>query len=292
MALPAAANVRVPPDTALDSPGDDGSRAPRRRGRGGRRRRARSGRAVRPRVRRAGRRRPAPLFFCVRGAHADGHDFAAEALAAGAAALVVERPLEVSVPQVVVAGHARRDGARRGRVLRPPDRGAPGRRASPARTARRRPSLLLFAILAAAGRRPGLVGTIEARVGGERRGVKRTTPEAIDLQRLFREMLDAGDRSARDGGVVARVGAASPRPRALRSARLHEPESRAPRLPRGHGGLLPGEAAAVRRGHARRRRERRRRVRAPARGRAARRAHVRLRGGCGRSALQRSRAST
>jgi UDP-N-acetylmuramoyl-L-alanyl-D-glutamate--2,6-diaminopimelate ligase len=40
-----------------------------------------------------------------------------------------------------------------------------------------------------------LIGTVEARVGGERRGVRRTTPEAIDLQRLFREMLDAGDRS-------------------------------------------------------------------------------------------------
>src|SRR5262249_61307608 len=56
-------------------------------------------------------------------------------------------------------------------------------------------SFLLYAILAAAGRRPGLLGTVEARVGGERRGVVRTTPEAIDLQRLFREMLDAGDRS-------------------------------------------------------------------------------------------------
>jgi UDP-N-acetylmuramoyl-L-alanyl-D-glutamate--2,6-diaminopimelate ligase len=56
-------------------------------------------------------------------------------------------------------------------------------------------SFLLFAILAAAGRRPGLLGTVEARVGGERRGVLRTTPEAIDLQRLFREMLDVGDRS-------------------------------------------------------------------------------------------------
>jgi UDP-N-acetylmuramoyl-L-alanyl-D-glutamate--2,6-diaminopimelate ligase len=40
-----------------------------------------------------------------------------------------------------------------------------------------------------------LLGTIEARVGGERRGVVRTTPEAIDLQRTFREMLDAGDRT-------------------------------------------------------------------------------------------------
>src|SRR5205085_10679969 len=56
-------------------------------------------------------------------------------------------------------------------------------------------TFLLYAILAAAGRRPGLIGTVEARVGGERHGVKRTTPEAIDLQRLLSEMLDAGDRS-------------------------------------------------------------------------------------------------
>ena len=54
---------------------------------------------------------------------------------------------------------------------------------------------LLFAILAAAGRRPGLLGTIESRVGGERRPALRTTPEAIDVQRTLREMLDAGDRS-------------------------------------------------------------------------------------------------
>jgi UDP-N-acetylmuramoyl-L-alanyl-D-glutamate--2,6-diaminopimelate ligase len=56
-------------------------------------------------------------------------------------------------------------------------------------------AFLLYAILAAAGRRPGLLGTIESRVGGERRAVVRTTPEAIDLHRTFREMLDSGDRS-------------------------------------------------------------------------------------------------
>ena len=50
-------------------------------------------------------------------------------------------------------------------------------------------------MLTAAGRRPGLLGTVESRVGGEVRPVVRTTPEAIDLQRMFREMLDAGDRS-------------------------------------------------------------------------------------------------
>src|SRR5438876_1188775 len=38
-------------------------------------------------------------------------------------------------------------------------------------------------------------GSLFFCVGGARRGVRHTTPEAIDLQRLFREMLDAGDRS-------------------------------------------------------------------------------------------------
>jgi UDP-N-acetylmuramoyl-L-alanyl-D-glutamate--2,6-diaminopimelate ligase len=56
-------------------------------------------------------------------------------------------------------------------------------------------AFLIYAVLAAAGRRPGLLGTVETRVDGERRPATRTTAEAIDLQRLFREMLDAGDRS-------------------------------------------------------------------------------------------------
>src|SRR5437588_11478716 len=45
---------------------------------------------------------PGALFFCVPGARADGHDFAAEAVARGAVALVVERPLDLAVPQLVV----------------------------------------------------------------------------------------------------------------------------------------------------------------------------------------------
>jgi UDP-N-acetylmuramoyl-L-alanyl-D-glutamate--2,6-diaminopimelate ligase len=57
-------------------------------------------------------------------------------------------------------------------------------------------AFLLYSILEAAGRKPGLLGTIESRIGGERRPAVRTTPEAIDLQRSFRQMLDAGDRSA------------------------------------------------------------------------------------------------
>jgi UDP-N-acetylmuramoylalanine--D-glutamate ligase len=46
--------------------------------------------------------RPATLFFCVPGSRADGHDFAADAVSRGAVALVVERPVQASVPQLVV----------------------------------------------------------------------------------------------------------------------------------------------------------------------------------------------
>jgi UDP-N-acetylmuramoyl-L-alanyl-D-glutamate--2,6-diaminopimelate ligase len=52
---------------------------------------------------------------------------------------------------------------------------------------------LVRAMLEAAGMQSGLLGTVASIVGGERRAVERTTPEAIDLQRTFREMLDAGD---------------------------------------------------------------------------------------------------
>jgi UDP-N-acetylmuramoyl-L-alanyl-D-glutamate--2,6-diaminopimelate ligase len=137
---------------------------------------------------------PGTVFFCVPGARADGHDFAAEAVERGAVALVVERVLEVSVPQLVVPDARIAMAPAADVFFEHPTAelqvaGVTGTNGKTTTT------FLLYAILAAAGRRPGLSGTIEARVGGERRGVRRTTPEAIDLQRLFREMLDAGDRS-------------------------------------------------------------------------------------------------
>jgi UDP-N-acetylmuramoyl-L-alanyl-D-glutamate--2,6-diaminopimelate ligase len=135
------------------------------------------------------------LFFCVPGTRADGHEFAQRAVEAGAAALVVERPLDVRVPQLVV------DSARAAMPVAADE--FFGRPTEELRVAgvtgtngKTTTAFLLYAILAAAGRRPGLLGTIESRVGGERRPAIRTTPEAIDLQRAFREMLDAGDRSA------------------------------------------------------------------------------------------------
>jgi UDP-N-acetylmuramoyl-L-alanyl-D-glutamate--2,6-diaminopimelate ligase len=137
---------------------------------------------------------PGSLFFAVPGMRADGHDFAPQAVDNGAAALVVERALDQNVPQVVVRDSRAAMAVAADEFFEHPTQelDVAGVTGTSGKTTT---SFLLFAILAAAGRRPGLIGTVEARIGGERRAVARTTPEAIDLQRLFREMLDVGDRS-------------------------------------------------------------------------------------------------
>jgi UDP-N-acetylmuramoyl-L-alanyl-D-glutamate--2,6-diaminopimelate ligase len=135
------------------------------------------------------------LFFCVRGARVDGHDLAWEAIERGAAAVVVERPLEVAVPQLLVPSVRQAMAVAADVFFGEPTKelelagvtGTNGKTTT---------AYLLRAILDAARGRAGLVGTVEWQVGGERRPAPFTTPEAIDLQRLFREMLDAGDRSA------------------------------------------------------------------------------------------------
>ncbi|HEX7255082.1 MAG TPA: UDP-N-acetylmuramoyl-L-alanyl-D-glutamate--2,6-diaminopimelate ligase [Gaiellaceae bacterium] len=138
--------------------------------------------------------RPGALFFCVPGERIDRHDLAAEAVERGAVALVVERPLDLDVPQLIVpSARAAMPVAADEFFERPTaELVVAGVTGTNGKTTT---AYLLHSILDASGMRPGLIGTIESRVGGERRPAVRTTPEAIDLQRTFRAMLDAGDRS-------------------------------------------------------------------------------------------------
>jgi UDP-N-acetylmuramoyl-L-alanyl-D-glutamate--2,6-diaminopimelate ligase len=137
---------------------------------------------------------PGALFFCIRGTRFDGHELAESAIEKGAAALVVDRPVASRVPQLVVADTRDAMASAAAEFFDHPTRelevagvtGTNGKTTT---------AFLLHSVLDAAGRKPGLIGTIESRVGGERRPAVRTTPEAIDLQRSFREMLGAGDRS-------------------------------------------------------------------------------------------------
>ena len=139
---------------------------------------------------------PGTLFFCVPGFTRDGHDFADDAIARGAVALVVERPLGTGVPEVLVddvrAAMAPAAAALAGdptaRLTAVGITGTNGKTTT---------AFLVRALLEAGGRSTGLLGTVTAIVGGEQHAVARTTPEAIDLQRTFAD--DA--RGRRRGGA-------------------------------------------------------------------------------------------
>ncbi len=115
------------------------------------------------------------------------------ALAAGALALVVERPLGLHAPEIVVESARAAMGPLAARFNGDPTRelkvvgvtGTNGKTTT---------AHLVRALLQAGGERCGLLGTVGSLVAGSERPALRTTPEAIDLQADFRAMLDGGER--------------------------------------------------------------------------------------------------
>jgi UDP-N-acetylmuramoyl-L-alanyl-D-glutamate--2,6-diaminopimelate ligase len=130
-------------------------------------------------------------FCCIRGARADGHDFAPDAVARGATALLVERVLPLDVSQARVASVRRALGSVSATFFGHPSEamrclGVTGTNGKTTTT------ILLDAIATAAGERTGVVGTVGARIAGTAVALERTTPEASELQELFARMRDDG----------------------------------------------------------------------------------------------------
>ncbi|HET7237237.1 MAG TPA: UDP-N-acetylmuramoyl-L-alanyl-D-glutamate--2,6-diaminopimelate ligase [Actinomycetota bacterium] len=134
---------------------------------------------------------PGSVFFCVPGGMLDGHDFAPGAVALGAVALVVDRRLELEATQVLVPSVREAMGPISAAFFGRPAQamtmiGVTGTNGKTTTT------YLLEAVLRAAGRVPGVVGTTGVRVDGRPTPFPRTTPEAPDLQRLLADMAAAG----------------------------------------------------------------------------------------------------
>src|SRR4051794_11953519 len=135
---------------------------------------------------------PGTVFFCVPGFTRDGHDFAPDAVARGASALVVDRPLGLGVPEVVVDDVRAAMAQAAARFFGDPTAALDvcGITGTNGKTTT---AFLVRSLLEAAGRQCGLLGTVTSVIGGVEHPVVHTTPEAIDLQRSFRAMLDGGD---------------------------------------------------------------------------------------------------
>ncbi len=133
------------------------------------------------------------VFVCIDGMKADGHKYAAQALKNGASALIIEKELEfdADVPvirtedtRIALACMADRFyGHLSGRLNLIGITGTKGKTTT---------TFMVKSILEAAGRKVGLIGTMGTRIGDRTLYSERTTPESLDLQELFVQMMEEG----------------------------------------------------------------------------------------------------
>ncbi len=133
------------------------------------------------------------LFVCVSGNRADGHDFIGDAVSRGAVAIVAQTEMPAGFPMGFV--HVRDSRAALAAIsanfyAHPASRlnligitGTNGKTTT---------SLLIESILRSHGLSPGVLGTLVYRWAGKQIPAPMTTPESLDLQRLFYRMLQDG----------------------------------------------------------------------------------------------------
>ncbi len=142
--------------------------------------------------------RPGTLFLAMRGESSDGNRFIDQAIQAGAVAVVTDSSSEAPREGIAwaVVPHGRRALARISANFykRPAERlaiiGITGTNGKSTTT------FLIESILTAAGRKSALIGTIEYHVAGKVYPAPHTTPEALELNRIFSQAVGVGASDA------------------------------------------------------------------------------------------------
>lgn len=132
------------------------------------------------------------LFIAIEGFQTDGHRYIEAAIENGARAILVQKPVEINTENVTViqtadtrlamakvANNAYEHPSQAFKLV-----GVTGTNGKTSIT------FLLGQILEAYKQKVGIIGTIENRIGDQVLKAERTTPESLDLQRLFRKMAD------------------------------------------------------------------------------------------------------
>ncbi|MBY0144576.1 UDP-N-acetylmuramoyl-L-alanyl-D-glutamate--2,6-diaminopimelate ligase [Neobacillus niacini] len=131
------------------------------------------------------------LFICIKGYTVDGHDYAESAVNNGAAAVLAERELPLSVPVIIVKDTTRAMAVLADAFYQHPTKkmhligitGTNGKTTT---------SHLIEKIFSDVNRCTGLIGTMYTKIGDQKIETKNTTPESLVLQKHFHQMLEAG----------------------------------------------------------------------------------------------------
>lgn len=136
--------------------------------------------------------KPGCAFVCLRGAEADGHRYAEQAVQAGACAIVAEQPVNAPDIPVVLVPDTRLALAGMSAALF----GHPARRLKTVgitgTKGKTTTTYMIRAVLEAAGYKTGLIGTIGAVIGDQVIPTENTTPESYEVQRFLKQMADDG----------------------------------------------------------------------------------------------------
>lgn len=131
---------------------------------------------------------PDSLFICLQGFTVDGHDFAEQAVKQGAVALLVDRPITINVPTILVP-----DTKRAMAILADIFYGQPTKQLHligvTGTNGKTTTTHLIEKILQDAGKTTGRIGTINTKINETEYEVKNTTPESLDLQKVFHKMV-------------------------------------------------------------------------------------------------------
>lgn len=135
------------------------------------------------------------VFFCITGFKVDGHDFAQKALLNGASVIICEKELEnldLSSATVIKVSDSRKALA----VAASNFYGEPSKKLKligiTGTNGKTTSSYMIKNILEEAGFKVGLIGTIANYIGDKKIPSHRTTPESLELHKLFKEMVDEG----------------------------------------------------------------------------------------------------
>ena len=133
------------------------------------------------------------LFVCLSGFEVDGHNYAQNAVEAGAKVILCEKEIEINSENVTVL--LVKEGRKALANMSANFYGNPAKKLKiigvTGTNGKTTTVYLLKSILEKAGKKVGLVGTISNYIGDTKIESHRTTPESLELQKLFRDMVDA-----------------------------------------------------------------------------------------------------
>lgn len=136
------------------------------------------------------------IFVCLSGFEVDGHEFANRAIEAGASVLICEKDLNFNSISDEVTVIRVEEGRKALAILSANYYGHPTKNLKligvTGTNGKTTSVYILKSILEKAGEKVGLIGTIANYIGDEKIKSERTTPESLELQKLFKEMVDKG----------------------------------------------------------------------------------------------------